>query len=169
MSKEDFMVNKQSLWFVTLFSLIIILGIYYFSSDQTSLSVENIKNSESVISSKTDDNNISVLKVTDDEATVSKIDELQSVLLDSEATLEEKNNAYDELEGISNRKSKENELTEIIKKEYKYDNFVKISDNQVSVVISSNEHNNEIANKIIKTVQEKFKENVYVTVKFSAK
>ena len=163
------MVNKQSLWFVTLFSLIIILGIYYFSSDQTSLSVGNIKNSESVISSKTDDNNISVLKVTDDEATVSKIDELQSVLLDSEATLEEKNNAYDELEVISNRKSKENELTEIIKKEYKYDNFVKISDNQVSVVISSNEHNNEIANKIIKTVQEKFKENVYVTVKFSAK
>ena len=163
------MVNKQSLWFVTLFSLIIILGIYYFSSDQTSLSVGNIKNSESVISSKADDNNISVLKVTDDEATVSKIDELQSVLLDSEATLEEKNNAYDELEGISNRKSKENELTEIIKKEYKYDNFVKISDNQVSVVISSNEHNNEIANKIIKTVQEKFKENVYVTVKFSAK
>ena len=163
------MVNKQSLWFVTLFSLIIILGIYYFSSDQTSLSVGNIKNSESVISNKTDDNNISVLKVTDDEATVSKIDELQSVLLDSESTLEEKNNAYDELEGISNRKSKENELTEIIKKEYKYDNFVKISDNQVSVVISSNEHNSEIANKIIKTVQEKFKENVYVTVKFSAK
>ena len=163
------MVNKQSLWFVTLFSLIIILGIYYFSSDQTSLSVGNIKNSESVISSKTDDNNISVLKVTDDEATVSKIDELQSVLLDSEAKQEKKNNAYDELEGISNRKSKENELTEIIKKEYKYDNFVKISDNQVSVVISSNEHNNEIANKIIKTVQEKFKENVYVTVKFSAK
>ena len=29
----------------------------------------------------------------DDEATVSKIDELQNILLDSEATLEEKNNA----------------------------------------------------------------------------
>ncbi|MBR5662567.1 MAG: SpoIIIAH-like family protein [Bacilli bacterium] len=163
------MINKQSLWFVTLFSLIIILGIYYFSSDQTTLSVGKIKNSESVISSKTDDNNISVLKVTDDEATVSRIDELQSILLDSEATLEEKNNAYDELEGISNRKAKENKLTEIIKKEYKYDNFVKITDNQISVVISSSEHNSEIANKIIKTIQEKFKENVYVTVKFSNK
>lgn len=163
------MINKQSLWFVTLFSLIVILGIYYFSSDQTTLSIGKIKNGESIISNKTDDNNISVLKVTDDEATVSKIDELQSVLLDSEATLEEKNNAYDELEGISSRKAKENELTEIIKKEYKYDNFVKISDNQVSVVISNNEQSSEIANKIIKTVQEKFKENVYVTVKFSNK
>ena len=27
------MINKQNLWFVTLFSLIIILGIYYVSID----------------------------------------------------------------------------------------------------------------------------------------
>lgn len=163
------MINKQSLWFVTLFSLIIILGIYYFSTDQTSLSMTNNKKSESVIANKNDDNNISVLKVTNDEATVSKIDELQDILLDAESTLEEKNNAYDELEVITNRKTKENELSELIKKDYKYDNFIKISDNQVSVVISSNTHSNEIANNIIKTIQSKFKDNVYVTVKFSSK
>ena len=163
------MINKQSLWFVTLFSLIIILSIYYFSTDQTNLSVANIKNTKSIIANKTDDGNISVLKVTEDESTVSKIDELQSILLDTDATLEEKNNAYDELEVISNRKGKENEISTIIKKEFKYDNFVKISDNQVSVVISSGELSNQNANKIIKKVQEKFKENVYVTVKFSSK
>lgn len=163
------MINKQSLWFVTLFSLIIILSIYYFSSDQTTLSIAKVKKSESIVANKNDDSNISVLKVTDDEATVSKIDELQNILLDSESTLEEKNNAYDELEVISNRKAKENELSELIKNEFKYDNFIKISDNQISVVISSNNHSNEIANKIIKTIQDKFKENVYVTVKFSSK
>lgn len=163
------MINKQSLWFVTLFSLIIILSIYYFSTDQTNLSVANIKDTKSIIANKTDDGNISVLKVTEDESTVSKIDELQSILLDTDATLEEKNNAYDELEVISNRKGKENEISTIIKKEFKYDNFVKISDNQVSVVISSGELSNQNANKIIKKVQEKFKENVYVTVKFSSK
>ena len=163
------MINKQSLWFVTLFSLIIILSIYYFSTDQTNLSVANIKNTKSIIANKTDDGNISVLKVTEDESTVSKIDELQSILLDTDATLEEKNNAYDELEVISNRKGKENEISTIIKKEFKYDNFVKISDNQVSGVISSGELSNQNANKIIKKVQEKFKENVYVTVKFSSK
>lgn len=163
------MINKQSLWFVTLFSLIIILSIYYFSTDQTNLSVANIKDTKSIVANKTDDGNISVLKVTEDESTVSKIDELQSILLDTDATLEEKNNAYDELEVISNRKGKENEISTIIKKEFKYDNFVKISDNQVSVVISSGELSNQNANKIIKKVQEKFKENVYVTVKFSSK
>lgn len=163
------MINKQSLWFVTLFSLIIILSIYYFSSDQTTLSMAKIKNSEEIVARKTDDNNISVLKVTDDEATVSKIDELQGILLDSESTLEEKNNAYDELEVISSKKAKEDELRSLIKQEFKYDNFVKISDKHVSIVISSDSHNNEIANKIIKKVQEEFEDNVYVTIKFSGK
>lgn len=163
------MINKQSLWFVTLFSLIIILSIYYFSSGETNLSMPTISKSESVVASKADDSNISVLKVTDDEAAVSKISELQSILLDTEASLEEKNDAYDQLDAMKNRKTKENELSTLIKKEFKYDNFVKINDNQVNVVISSVEHSNEIANKIIKKVQEQFKENVYVTIKFSLK
>lgn len=163
------MINKQSLWFVTLFSLIIILSIYYFSSDQTTLSLANIKKTESVSASKVDDSNISVLKVSNDEATVSKIDELQNILLDSESTLEEKNNAYDELEVISNKKAKEDEICNLIKKEFKYDNFVKMNDNQISIVISSSEHSSDIANKIIKLVQNEFTENIYVTVKFKDK
>ncbi len=161
------MINKQSLWFITLFSLIIVLGIYYFSTDQTSLTMGKYQSSSSyVANSSSDDNNISVLKVADDESTMGKIDELQNILLDDEATLEEKNNAYDELEVISSYKTKEEELSRLIKKEFDYDSFIKIRDNQISITISSDVHNNEIANKIIKSVQEKFKENKYITVKF---
>lgn len=163
------MVNKQSLWFVTLFSLIVILCIYYFSSDQTITASKDSSPSKSVMARRVDDSNISVLKVTDDEATVSKIDELQDILLDSEATIEEKNNAYDELEVIGKRKTKENEIVQDIKKEFGYDNFVKINDNQISIIISSDDASVDVANKIISKVQSKFKENVYVTVKFSKK
>ncbi|MBO4601062.1 MAG: SpoIIIAH-like family protein [Bacilli bacterium] len=163
------MINKQSLWFVTLFSLIIVLGIYYFSTDQTSLSVGKYKSSSSYVAKDTSkNNNISVLKVADDETTVSKIDELENILLDSEATLEEKNNAYDELEVISNMKTKEENISRKIKKEFDLDNFVKINDSQVSIVVSSSVHNNEIANKIIKKVQENFTDNKYITVKFDS-
>lgn len=163
------MINKQSLWFVTLFSLIIVLGIYYFSTDQTSLSVGKYKSSSSYVAKDTSkNNNISVLKVADDETTVSKIDELENILLDSEATLEEKNNAYDELEVISNMKTKEEDISRKIKKEFDLDNFVKINDSQVSIVVSSSVHNNEIANKIIKKVQENFTDNKYITVKFDS-
>ena len=164
------MINKQSLWFVTLFSLIVILGIYYFSTGETNMALKSSLNHSSKVS-KTDkfEDNISVLKVTDDEATVSKIDELHDVLLDSTSTIEQKNNAYDELEVISSSKTKENEISELIKKAFNYKNFVKINNDQVNVVISSDVHNNEIANNIIKKVQEIYKDSKYVTVKFDTK
>lgn len=160
------MINKQSLWFVTLFSLIIVLSIYYFSTDQINISTGKYSSSSSYVASTNNGDNISVLKVLDDEATMGKIDELQNILLDDEATLEEKNNAYDELEVISSKKTKEEELTRLIESEFSLKNFVKIRDNQVNITISSDVHNNETANNIIKKVQEKFQDNKYITVKF---
>lgn len=163
------MVNKQSLWFVTLFSLIIVLCIYYFSTDQTSLSVLDNLSSKSYVAAKStlEDDSLSVLKITDDESTMGKINELQNILLDNEATLEEKNNAYDELEVINYTKSKEEEISRLIKKEFDLNNFVKINEDQVSIVISSNVHNSESANKILRKVQEKFNENKYITIKYN--
>ena len=163
------MINKQSLWFVTLFSLIVILSIYYFTTDQTNLSVFSSNSSEEYKASKNKkDDNIGVLKVTDDEKTVGKIDELQDILLDESATLEEKNDAYDELEVISTAKQKEDDISKLIKNEFDFKNFVKINDNQISIVVSSKVHSNEIANNIIKKVQEQFEENKRITVKFDS-
>ncbi|MCR5787483.1 MAG: SpoIIIAH-like family protein [Bacilli bacterium] len=161
------MINKQSLWFVTLFSLMIVLGIYYFSQDQKNIAATNINSgSESYVAKTTEDESIDVLKIAEDEATIGKIDELQNILLDEEATLEEKNNAYDELEVLSNTKKEENEIKSIIEKEHNFKSFVKINDNNINVVIKSNIHNTDEANKIIRKVQDKFKENKYITVKF---
>ena len=90
-------------------------------------------------------------------------------LLDSEATLEEKNNAYDSLEVISQNKAKETELSGIIKEEFKYDNLVKISDKEINITILNNVHNTEIANSIIRKVSDEYKDNKYITVKFEGK
>ncbi len=171
-NEEEFMINKQNLWFVTLFSLILILGIYYVTmidKDATLAAISesvsnNIKETASV--EVLDSSTLVSLRVKEDEEVMAKMEELQTILLDEKATLEEKNNAYDELEVISSYKTKEEELSRLIKKEFDYDSFIKIRDNQISITISSDVHNNEIANKIIKSVQEKFKENKYITVKF---
>lgn len=163
------MINKQSLWFVTLFSLIIVLSVYYFQGDQTSLNVSNSLKSTTVKANSEKDSSISVLKVANDELTVGKINELQSILLDEQATLEEKNNAYDELEKVNNTKAKEDEIKKYIKEKFKYDSFVKITDEQISIVIEHDVHNNESANKIIREVQNMYEENMYITVKFTAK
>ena len=163
------MINKQSLWFITLFSLIIILSIYYFKSDETSLMMKTFASSETIKASNNDNNSLDVLKISNDEVTVTKINELQDILLDSEATLEEKNNAYDSLEVISQNKAKEIELSNIIKKEFNYNNLVKINDKDINVTILNNTHNNEIANNVLRKIKENIKENKYITVKFEEK
>ena len=163
------MINKQSLWFITLFSLIVILSIYYFKNGETTLSLASLVKDNTNDTIISDANNLDVLKITNDEKTVSEINDLNKILLDDEATLEEKNDAYDSIEVISNRKKVENEITSLLKKELNYDAFVKINDNNITVTIFTEAHNNEIANKIINKVRDHVKSDIYITIKFDQK
>ena len=54
----------------------------------------------------------------------------------------------------------------MIYEKYKYDNFVKIDKDTISVVIASKNHDSEIANNIIRSIQELYESPKYITVKF---
>ena len=56
----------------------------------------------------------------------------------------------------------------LIKEKYNYDCFVKMENDSISIVISSKEHNKEIANNIIRTIQALYDKQKYITVKFEA-
>lgn len=163
------MINKQNLWFITLFSLILVLSIYYVTmSDDVlaTLASDSVANTvaESVEVSKS--NVLVALQVEDEESVLAQMEELQTILLDDTATIEEKNDAYESLQAINNNKGKEDEIESKIKDTYKLDSFVKIDGDQISVVIASNDHSTELANNIIRTVQEFFDTRMYITVKF---
>ena len=68
---------------------------------------------------------------------------------------------------LSNNKGTEQEIEKLIKKEFNYESFVKINADSITVVIDGDEHDYELANKIIRKVQEKFDKNKYITVKFN--
>ena len=53
-----------------------------------------------------------------------------------------------------------------IKETHKLESFVKIDGDQISVVIASNDHSTELANNIIRTVQQMYNSRMYITVKF---
>ena len=165
------MINKQNLWFLTLFSLILVLSIYYFTlSDDTLATLKEESKTEEVAKVEVDESDvIASLQVADDEEVLAKMEEYQNVLLDEKASSEEKNDAYDSLQQLNSNKGKEEEIEKKIKEKYNLESFTKIKDNQINVVIASNEHNNEIANNIIRTVQELFENKMYITVKFEAK
>lgn len=162
------MINKQSIWLLTLFSLILVLSVYYITMPSEFLQStikDNDKQNTKV--TKTEENDIiATLKVENDEERTKKITELQTILTSGKATSEEKNSAYEELKVLNIMKGKEDEISAKIKEEYKLDNFIKIKDDQVRVVIIKDEHDAKLANEIMNLVQKNFDSKMYISVKF---
>ena len=94
--------------------------------------------------------------------------EFKMILTNIEASVEEKNNAYEQLKLLDVIKGKEEEMETIIKDKYKLSSFVKIDGNQVRVVVASDKHDAELANNIMRSIQEKFDEKMYISVKFQS-
>ncbi len=163
------MINKQKLWFLTLFSLILVLAVYYIALPDASLSnliaSENSKSNELNVTTNSDDA-LATLRIEDDEKVLAQMAELQETLLDKEKNAEEKNNAYEKLQSINLNKGKEDALETLINKTYNLKSFIKIKDDQINVVISSKNNSFKSANDIIRTIQNEFKEKKYITVKY---
>ena len=161
-------MNKQNFYYISLFSIILILCIYYISIPNNLLDSAEPTISDNVETIEVSDtSNLVGLRVENDEMVLAKIEDLQNTIVDKDKSTEEKNLAYEQLKNINKTKGKQEEIESIIKKEFKYDSFVKIENDQISIVISSKEHNKEIANDIIKKVQGLFDTKKYITVKFN--
>lgn len=163
------MINKQSVWFVTLFSLILVLSIYYVTMNDSSLQsiMENIPDVSTPVSVNVEESSLLVsLRVQEDESVLKEMEDYQQILLDSSKTSEEKNNAYNALMSLNQKKSEEEKIEKKIKEVHNLDSFVKVKKDSISIVIASMEHNSSLANNIIRTVQELYEETKYITVKF---
>ena len=161
-------MNKQNLYFISLLSIILILCIYYISIPNNLLdNIEPTIAESTEITEVSNTNNLVGLRVENDEMVLSQIEDLQNTIVDKTKTTEEINLAYEQLKNINKTKGKQEEIENLIKNEFKHDSFVKIENDQINIVISSKEHNKEIANNIIKKVQSLFDTKKYITVKFN--
>lgn len=169
------MINKQKLWFLTLFSLILVLSIYYITmpSDILMASKQTTsKNKVEKAEETTEDTSITeadvltVLQVEKDEERLALAAEYNEVLTNKDSSTEEKNNAYNGLKELDDIKAKEETIKKKIKEDLKLDSFIKVQTNNVNVTIKKKEHDYSLANDVMRLVQEQFKEKVYVSVKF---
>lgn len=164
------MINKQKLWFLTLFSLILVLSIYYITmpSDvlMTSVQTNNEKTKETIETNVTETDVLTVLQVEKDEERLAMAAEYNEILTNKDTSPEEKNNAYNGLKELDEIKAKEEALKKKLKEDLKLDSFIKIESNSVDVTIKKKEHDYSLANDVMRLVQEQFKEKVYVSVKF---
>lgn len=163
------MINKQGLWFVTLFSLILVLGIYYVTvkdDDLLAIAANNTTNNEAEVVETTESSVLVSLRVKDEEEMLAEMESLQTILLDNSASLQEKNDAYNSLQTLNANKGQEESLEKKIKDKYNLESFVKIKNEQISVTVAKKEHNSTLANNIIRTIQEEYERQMYIVVKF---
>lgn len=169
------MINKKSLWFLTLFSLILVLSIYYITMPSELLLTSNTNitdnknddtsNSEATISIEESDLLVA-LRVESDEEMSKEIEELQLILTNADSSVEEKNAAYDKIKDLNNNRSEEEKLETQVKETHRLESFIKIKGDNINVIVKSNQHSNNIANNIMRTIQSNYEESKYITVKF---
>ena len=163
------MINKKNLWFLTLFSLVLVLSIYYVTmpneifSDTTN--IDTLENTEKV--NVEESSVISALKVEDDASVMEEINTLKEKLTNSEISMDDKNTAFEELKLINKNSSMEETIESNIKGMCSCENFVKIDGDNVRVVLDSEDNSASTANKIMRLVQEEFDKKMYISVKFN--
>lgn len=161
------MINKRSLWFLTLFSFILILSVYYVTMP-SELLIDSKETKDSSLEKVTikESDVLSALRIEIEEERSTKMTELKTILTKANSIVDEKNEAYEALRTINMLKGKEELLESKIKTQYKLSSFIKIEDNQVSVTVHSKKHDTTLANQMMRTIQDEFEEKMYISIKF---
>ena len=160
-------MNKQNLWFLTLFSLILILGVYYITLPSEIFSSNATKNvSKNIDVYVSENNKLIALRVERNEEISSVMSELQNKIISSSSTSEEKNTAFEQLQVLNLAKGKETYLEDKLLENYKINSYVEINNDNIKVTISSNNHDIDIANNIMRSIQEEFEDKKNITIKF---
>ena len=168
------MINKKNLWFLTLFSLILVLSVYYITMPSELLLTNSsgylTKEVDSELSQPTitleDSELLTAMRVEADEELLEELDSLKLILTSESSTVEQKNEAFDKMKKLNINKAKEKELEQKIQDTYELQTFIKIDGDQVKVVVDSNKHDTTLANNIMRTIQENYENKMYITVQF---
>lgn len=175
------MINKRSLWFLTLFSLILVLSIYYVTMPSELLltgtnETKQIEETEQTEQSEKEEGQptvqieesdlLAALRVESDTDMLNEIEDLKVILTNDESTAEEKNEAFEKIKNLNNNRGEEESLETKIKEQFKLNSFIKINGDQIKVTIDSSEHDQGLANNIMRSIQSNYDTSKYITVKF---
>ncbi|MFQ3542816.1 SpoIIIAH-like family protein [Halobacillus rhizosphaerae] len=179
------MIKKQTVWLLTMLSLLIVLSVYYMTSPDNgemafiqdsqltdkSGEAQDQANKEvsgdgTVISQLSPDELFAAIRLDRENERDQLEEQLSDMLASSNFTAEEKNEAMTKLETLQATKSKESILENTIKASAPYDDvLVRSDDDIVHVTVKANELSKSATNEIMKMVSDEFGQT-RVDVKF---
>lgn len=161
------MINKSNLWFLTLSSIILVLSIYYIGGvNETDKMVFSANTSDEEVVVIEESEALTAMRISKEEEHLNELTVLQEVLLNQKSTTDEKNDAYEKIKLLNDKKSLEEKLESKILQEFKVTSFVEIDDDKIKVIISNKDDSFKLANNVIKLINANVKDDFYVTVKF---
>ncbi len=164
------MINKEHFWFLTLFSLILVLSVYYVTMPNDLLLSDKLSSNEE----KSDKVNLEVeesdvlvsLRLDLDDEREQQKKDLQAILTNSEATIDEKNDAYERISYLNSVYGEEEKLEKKVKECCNIDSYIEVNDNEINVIGISKSQSVSRANDIMRTIQDNYSEPVTITVNF---
>ncbi|WP_273850714.1 SpoIIIAH-like family protein [Guptibacillus spartinae] len=179
-------LKKQTVWLLTMLSLIIVLSAYYimtpgtdnvaFVGDQDEQSEESVKGEEAKETNGVQDESVS-MNVSGDEAFAALRLEIQeqrdaaiedyTAVIASEASADLRNEAHEQRQELMALSQKESVLENVIKSEGYSDAVVyTLDDEKVRVIVKADQLSNEEANNIMVLAEEQLGDGHRIAVEF---
>lgn len=152
-------MNRQAITFLTLFSLILVLSIYYVLLPPETETNEVAVNSDEL-------SQIEILQEELDQKRADLISENNAIIASSESSSDEIASALASISEAKETAALEKEITKIINDAGFKSAFVEVENKTIKVVVDKKEANSSDANSIIKTIMEKTNNEYQVEVKF---
>lgn len=155
-------MNKKVVTFLSLFSLVLILSIYYVISPfgETNPPDTNVN----LVVEEENDAYFASLEVTKEENYQNYIEEMNAIIASSEYSNEEKKEALENIENRKNIKELEKKTINELKEQGYNFVFMEVAKQDIFVIVKYKEFKNEDAAKIMSTIYKNFDKNYMIEI-----
>ena len=160
------MINKKNIWFLTLFSLVLVLSVYYITMPNDVLLDTKLVSSTNMTIEESENATLVALRVEKEEKVLEELDALNNILTDVSKTTLEKNEAYEKMIKLNEVKGEEALLEKKVKDTLNINSCISLDGDNISVVAISDNRDINVANNIMRTIQDNYENKMYISVKF---
>ncbi len=181
------LLKKQTVWLLTMLSLVVVLSVYYITSPeqknndlagmerksqnqasnkQAAMKPE-AKDGKTVVTTVAGDDAFEELRMQLEDQRSQKKDELEAIVASTNLPADKRSEAYDQMQKLNETAQKEEVLETLIKTMGYDDALVRADGEKVNITVKSKKkHSPSAANEIIQLVKKEIGETNYVAVEF---
>jgi len=175
------LLKKQTVWLLTMLSLVVVLSVYYVTSEPSVNDIATNGENAPEAGGKISDKDLKIITEAagDEEYETVRMnlmdkrgkekDELTTQAASPDLSADEVNKLYDQMKEIEAMGVKEKTLESYIKTLGYSDSLVRIEDNQVYITVKAEDHSKADAVEILRLVRDEMGTQFIPTVEFDTK